>query len=389
MALLIAGIGFAGVTIGVASLVLVVSFMNGAEARLAGQIASVDGHVFVSGARHRLVHPFQLEQKLAEVDGVKAAVATLDRTGLINVAGRSQADDLQGLDPAKMSMLPLFQGTTAVVMGRPPGQPGTLALGSDLAGRLGVGIGDHAAIASVRYDGANVSVANYEFTVSGIFRTDVYAVDGRRVIMSADDLRSVLGMSSLATRINVVLDDLESQETTLEAIRNAIGNGYDIATLRNLNKALFGALDQERLAMTVVISIVTMIALSNIMSSMVMLARYKAREIAILRTMGMSRASVAKVFVGVGAAMGLAGEAAGLGVGLALKAAKGPLAELVRGQVAGPSAELDALLTLPLAITGAEIGWIVVIVASGVVLSTLYPALRAAGTDPATVLRYT
>lgn len=179
-------------------------------------------------------------------------------------------------------------------------------------------------------------MANYEFTVSSIFRADVLAVDGRRVIMPADDLRQVLGTSTVANRINIVLDDLDLQETTLEAIRIVIGKGYRTETLRDLNTALFGALDQERLAMTVVISIVTVIALSNIMSSMVMLGRYKAREIAILRTMGMSKVSVAKVFVGVGAAMGLAGEVAGLGIGLALKAAKDPVAALVREQVAGP-----------------------------------------------------
>jgi lipoprotein-releasing system permease protein len=156
-----------------------------------------------------------------------------------------------------------------------------------------------------------------------------------------------------------------------------------------MNAALFSALSQEKLPMTVVISIVTIIALSNILSSMVMLVRYKSREIAILRTVGMSRRSIAKVFVGVGAAIGFAGETAGLGVGLSLKAAKDPITQAIAAHTARPSMELDVLLSLPLAISGTEITWVVALVSIGVLLSTFYPAMRAAAIDPASVLRHT
>lgn len=389
LALLIAAIGFAGVTIGVASLVLVVSFMNGAEARLAGQIASVDGHIFVTGGRFRIKDPDQLQQKIAKIDGVEAATATLDSTGLISVNGRSFAADLQGLDPSSMSALPLFRGEAAMVIGEPPTKLGTLALGSDLAARLGVGIGDHAAITSIRNDRDTLTVSNYDFTVSSIISTDVYPFDSRRAMMPVGNLRVILGTKSSATRVNVRLVAPDAQNAVLKAIHNSLGDGYRLATWQSMNNVLFSALTQERLAMTVIISMVTIIALSNILSSMVMLVRYKAREIAILRTMGISRISIAKVFVGVGAAIGLSGEAAGLGVGLILKASKDPITEELRMYFKHPSTELDVLLTLPLAISGGEIAWIVVLVSIGVLLSTLYPAVRAAGVDPARVLRYT
>lgn len=389
LALFIAAIGFAGVTIGVASLVLVVSFMNAAEARLAGQIASVDGHIFVTARGHRIERPARLEQRLARIDGVEAATATLDSTGLITANGRSFAADLQGLDPSRMTAGPLFQRKTAIVVGEAPARPATLAIGSDLAARLGVGIGEHAAITSIRHDGEILTVANYDFIVSGIISTDVYTFNSRRAIMPVDDLRTILGTKSAATRINVRLVNPDTQNAVVKTIRNSLGHDYSLATWQSMNRVLFSALKQERVAMTIIISMVTLIALSNILSSMVMLVRYKSREIAILRTMGMSRKSIARVFVGVGAAIGLAGEAAGLGVGLTLKAAKDPITQTLRMQIAHPSAELDVLLSLPLAISGGEITWIVALVSSGVLLSTLYPAVRAAAIDPAAVLRHT
>jgi len=389
MALLIAAIGFAGVTIGVASLVLVISFMNGAEARLAGQIASADGHIFVTARRLGIKHPAQLERALANIDGVEAATASLDGTGLIGVNGRLFAADLQGLTPSSMAKSPLFQGKAATAIGKAPKPSGTVAIGSDLATRLGVSLGEHAAISAVRNDNGTLSLANYDFVVSSIVNTDVYAFDSRRVIMPVDDLRPILNRTALATKVSVRLRDSGDQNVVMTAIRRKLGSDYITTTWQSMNIVLFTALSQEKMAMTIVISIVTIIALSNILSSMVMLVRYKSREIAILRTMGMSKQSVAKVFVGVGAVIGLAGEAAGLGVGLSLKAAKDPIAQALATHIARPSMELDILLSLPLAISGSEITWVVALVSVGVLLSTLYPAMRAAAIDPASVLRHT
>jgi len=389
LALLIAAIGFAGVTIGVASLVLVISFMNGAEARLAGQIASADGHIFVSGSRFGIKHPAQLERALAKIDGVEAATASLNGAALIGVNGRVFSADLQGLTPSSMAKSPVFRGKAAMLIGTAPIRPGTLALGSDLATRLGVVVGEHAAISTIRNDNGELGLANYDFIVSSIVRTDDLSFDSERAIMPVDDLRRVLDSAALAAKVSVRLRKPTEQNTVLSHMRHQLASGYTFATWKSMNTVLFAALAQEKLAMTVIISMVTLIALSNILSSMVMLIRYKSREIAILRTMGMSKKSVVKVFVGVGAIIGLAGEVAGLGVGLSLKVAKDPIAQALRTQFSHPPVELDVLLSLPLVITGTEIAWIVALVSGGVILSTLYPAIRASAIDPATVLRYT
>lgn len=385
MALLIAAIGCAGIMIGVAALVLVVSFMNGAEVRLAGQIASADGHLFVSGPRLRIARPAEVQQTLEAIPGVQTATASLDASGLITVGGRSFAADLQGVQPSQISVSPVFNGSA----GAAPTRPGTMALGSDLAGRLGIAPGDHAAITMVRFDRDGLAVDNHDLAVSGVVSTQVYAFDSRRVIMPIADLRAILRTDKLASKINVRLSDPDHQNAVVAAIRKRLGPGYTVATWQSMNAVLFGALAQERLAMTLIISLVTLIALSNVLSSMVMLVRYKAREIAILRTMGMSRYSTAKVFIVVGVTIGLVGELAGLALGFGLKAAKDPVTATVSAMMDHPPVELDVLLSLPLVISPTEIAWIVALVATGVVISTLYPAVRAAAVDPASVLRHT
>lgn len=389
LALLIAAIGCAGIMIGVASLVLVVSFMNGAEVRLAGQIASADGHLFVSGPRLRIARPGEVQRTLESIRGVQAATASLDASGLITAGGRSFAANLQGVQPSQISVSPLFNGSAHSIAGAAPTSSGTMALGSDLADRLGIAPGDHAAITMVRFDRDGLAVDNHDLAVSGVVSTQVQAFDSRRVIMPIADLRAILRTDSVASKINVRLSDPERQDAVVAAIKERLGPGYTVATWQSMNATLFTALAQERLAMTLIISLVTLIALSNVLSSMVMLVRYKVREIAILRTMGMSRYSTAKVFIVVGVAIGLVGELAGLVLGFGLKAAKDPITAGISAMMDHPPIELNVLLSLPLVISPTEIAWIVALVAIGVVTSTIYPALRAAAVDPASVLRHT
>ena len=389
LALLIAAIGCAGIMIGVASLVLVVSFMNGAEVRLAGQIASADGHLFVSGPRLRIARPGKVQRTLESIRGVQAATASLDASGLITAGGRSFAANLQGVQPSQISVSPLFNGSAHSIAGAAPTSSGTMALGSDLADRLGIAPGDHAAITMVRFDRDGLAVDNHDLAVSGVVSTQVQSFDSRRVIMPIADLRAILRTDSVASKINVRLSDPEHQDAVVAAIKERLGPGYTVATWQSMNATLFTALAQERLAMTLIISLVTLIALSNVLSSMVMLVRYKVREIAILRTMGMSRYSTAKVFIVVGVAIGLVGELAGLALGFGLKAAKDPITAGISAMMDHPPIGLEVLLSLPLVISPTEIAWIVALVSIGVVTSTIYPALRAAAVDPASVLRHT
>lgn len=386
---LVAGIGCAGVAIGVASLILVVSFMNGAQARLGSQIASVDGHLSVTRARHQLAD-WRTVRRLAErTPGVARAVPSLATSGMATLDGRMMAADVQGLEGVDLAGQNFTLGG-ALLAGTMPRTADDVAVGSGLARRLGAVLGDRIAMSLMTNDpDAGPGMRTVGFRLSGIVETGGASYDEKRAVVTRDALRRLLGVGDIASRVDVTLADERRVEGVRGDLRRRLGKSAIIRGWRETNASLFAALATEKVAMAVLLSLVTIVALFNIMSSLVMLVRFKTREIAILRTMGATQATIARVFVAVGSGIGATGVAVGLALGLGLVAAKNPLAGLARAAVARRSVELDVLLSLPLTISPSEVAWIVGTVMTGLVASTLYPAIKAASTDPASVLRYT
>lgn len=386
--LLVAAIGVAGVMIGVASLILVVSVMNGAQARLAGQVASVDGHLAVTRIGHTLPDWRRLTRQVAAIDGVARAVPTLRQSGLVTFAGRTAPADFQGLRLSDMRRLPAFGRPDAFVTGALPTHPGDVAVGIGVADRLGIGTGDGIAVTTVRIDAdGQLAIASTPLIVAGIYRTGAAAYDDQRVIASLVDVQRVFGRGDIASRIDIAARDDDVATRLAPMLHTRLTAPIIIHDWRELNATLFQAMAQEHVAMAAIVAMVTGIALANILSTMGMLVRFKAREIAILRTMGMSAGSVARVFLMVGAVIGVAGEIAGLALGLGLKASKDMIADAVWHQT-GPSPELAILRDLPLTLPATELAVIVAGVLAGVLLASLFPAIRAARLDPARILRH-
>ncbi len=385
---LVAGIGCAGVTIGVASLILVVAFMNGAQARLVGRIATIDGHLSIMRAGAPIRDWRAVRQLAADTPGVVRAVPSLSKNGLAMLDGRVFAADLQGMAPQDIARSQALSASMLVIGAKPAG-PDDAVIGEGLAERLGARVGETIAIGApvVRADG-EVAMPTTGVRVAAIVETGVEAFDTKRVIVPRSTIERVLDVGDIASRIDVTLATEADTVQVAAVLRRRLGAGPIVRSWRQMNASLFGALAMEKVAMAAIVSVVTIIALFNILSSLTLLVRFKAREIAMVRTMGVTRGAVARIFVAVGGAIGATGGVAGLTIGLALIALKDPAVGMVRAMMARPPIELDALLSLPLAISAGEIGSITVLVAIGVLASTLYPALRAAAIDPAAVLRH-
>lgn len=386
--LLVAAIGCAGVMIGVASLILVVSVMNGAEARLAGQIASVDGHLAVTRVGHDLPDWRRLTRQAAGVRGVARAVPTLKQAGLVTAAGRVAPAEFQGLRFADMRRLPAFRDGDAFVTGTLPVRTGEIAIGLGIADRLGIGTGDPITVTSARIDRAGrLAVTSTPLTIAGIYRTGAATYDDRRVIAPLADVQRLFARGDVASGIDIAAVDDVASIALAPALRTHLTGPVVVRHWRDLNAALVQTMAQEHVAMAAIIAMVTVIALANILSTMGMLVRFKAREVAILRTMGASAGSVARVFVAVGVTIGLTGELAGIALGLGLKAAKDPVADAI-GRWAGPSPELAIFRDLPLVLSPPELAGIAAAVMAGVAAASLFPARHAAALDPARILRH-
>ena len=267
-----------------------------------------------------------------------------------------------------------------------------IAIGSRLAEALGAQVGSEISLISPQGQttpfGTVPRIVSY--TVGAIFEIGVYDYDKAYVIMPIEDAQTFLLMGDTVGMVEVQTTDADRVGQILAPLADKLGGRAVIADWRTMNAQLFEALAVERVAMFTVLSIIILVAVFNILSSLIMLVRAKTRDIAILRTMGATRGGLTRIFMTVGTTIGALGTVAGLVLGavfLFYRQAVVNFVQFVTGQnLWDPS--IRYLTELPSKPDPIEI---VVIAAMALVfsfLATLYPAWKAASTDPVQVLRY-
>ncbi|HMI40217.1 MAG TPA: FtsX-like permease family protein, partial [Sphingomicrobium sp.] len=228
------------------------------------------------------------------------------------------------------------------------------------------------------------------YTVSAIFEVGVYDYDNAFVIMPMEDAQTLLMLGDDVGMIEVQVDNPDKVGQILAPLQPMMKGRGIIVDWRQMNSALFEALEVERVAMFVVLSLIVLVAVFNILSSLIMLVRAKTRDIAILRTMGASRSGMMKIFVTVGVIIGSLGIVLGLILGaffLFFRQNMVNFVQLVTGQnMWDPSVRF--LSELPAKTDPVEVTAIVLTAFILSFLATLYPAWKAASTDPVQVLRY-
>jgi lipoprotein-releasing system permease protein len=267
-----------------------------------------------------------------------------------------------------------------------------VAIGSRLAETLGL------------YPGGQITLWNPEgrstvlgtvprevtYTVGAIFEVGVYDYDKAFVILPMQDAQQLLLLGDQVGMIEVQTTNPDRVQEILAPLRKVVQGQAVITDWRQMNSALFQALEVERVAMFVVLSLIVLVAVFNILSSLIMLVRAKTRDIAILRTMGASRRGMMKVFVTVGVTIGSLGIVLGIILGaifLFFRQNVVDFIQAVTGQnLWDPSVRF--LTDLPAKPNPIEVAAIILIALVLSFLATLYPAYKAASTDPVQVLRY-
>ena len=385
----IASIGITAVALGVAALIVVMSVMNGARTKLGMQFAGIDGHASISARGQRIPNWRSLELAARRQQAVLSTAPALEGPAMAASEGRVLPAQVRGLRARDMRASPILAGDRTFV-GVLPARAGEVAIGADLADRLALPVGGEVTLMRPALSPeAALSLKSVSHVVTGIFETGLPAYDGRLVIMNLGAAQEMLDAGDSVSRINLLTADAARAEELLAPLAALLPREAILQTWRDLNKSIFDAYAAEQVGMFIALSMVVLVALFNILSSLLMLVSSKTRDIAIMRTMGASRASVAKIFVAVGTTIGALGAAAGCLAGLSALAGKNAIAGLLEdlvGDIYG--AELRALVELPAQISAAEIFAILAMAIGGTVLVTLYPAFRAASVHPASVLRY-
>ena len=387
---LVAGISLFAVMLGVAALMIVMSVMNGFRAELLDKIVGLNGHAVVQGYGGRLDNWQELLAEAKATKGVVSASPLIEQPLLVNFDGRVEAilvrgmqqPDIDDLKPKVVAgdLRPLKTGASEV------------AIGLRLAQNLGAKVGDSITIINPQGRSTPFGTVPREilYHVAAIFEIGIYDYDKAFVIMPIGDAQQLLLMGDKVGMIEITTTDAERVGQILDPLRKKIGGDAVISDWRTINGSLFEALAVERVAMFVVLSIIILVAVFNILSSLIMLVRAKTRDIAILRTMGASRRSLMKIFITVGTTIGMLGTVAGLLLGtvfLYFRQSMVNFVQMVTGQqLWDPS--IRFLTELPSRTDPVEVATIGAMALLFSFLATLYPALKAASTDPVQVLRY-
>jgi lipoprotein-releasing system permease protein len=387
---LVAGISVGVVALSVALLVVVMSVMNGFRAELLDKITGLNGHAVVQGYDGRIDDWRRVVSDLEGTPGVTGASPMIEKPLLISSRGNVEGILLRGQtekDLATLGEKVLLGDMRSVKEGSEK-----VAIGSRLAQNIGARVGDTVTIINPqgRTTPFGTSIRQIPYEVGAIFEVGIYTFDEKFVVLPLADAQSLLLMGDSVAQIEVTVDDPDKVGTILAPAAASLTGRAVIADWKVMNSALFEALQVERVAMFFALSFMVLVASFNILSSLVMLVRAKTRDIAIMRTMGATRRSMIKIFVTTGTTVGAIGTMSGLVLGAVVLFFREPIVAFIAfatgQQIWDP--EVRFLSTLPSRTDPWEVFGIVCLALVMSFLATLYPAMKAANTDPVQVLRY-
>jgi lipoprotein-releasing system permease protein len=382
-------IGIGGVFLGVSALIVVLAVMTGFQDGIKEKIIATNPHILVLEGRGWGVRDFRaLAERLRGVPGVKTAAPFVLQQALFSATGGGATGGLvRGVDlsdatvRAELARQITMGGLEELArLGAPPG----IVLGRELARTLGVIPGEAVTVISPR--GALTAVGMVpkmpRFVVVGIFDAGMYEYDASLAYAWLPVAQEFAGLDDRVTGIEVKLHDPFAAKAVGKAIAARLGFPFWIRDWMEMNRNLFAALQLEKLALFIIVTIIVLVAAFAIIGHLVLLVAEKRKEIGILKAMGAPARSVAAIFLSVGMLIGVVGTAAGSCFGWALIWVQNTF-KVIR--LAGDVYQIDYL---PMKLTGLDFTLVVSATLVISFLATLSPARRAAALEPAEVLRY-
>jgi lipoprotein-releasing system permease protein len=382
-------IGIGGVFLGVSALIVVLAVMTGFQDGIREKIIAANPHILIMEAGGRgIAGAGALAARVMPVKGVRSATPFVLQQALFTArAGGATGGLVRGVDLDSPSVRAAL--TSEIRLGslepllRTGGEPGIL-LGRELARTLGVVPGDHLTVISPQ--GAMTAVGLVpkmrQFEVAGYVEVGMYEYDASLAYTSLRAAQEFAGLGDRVTGIEVKLDNPFDAKSVGRAIVGGLGGLYWVRDWMDMNRNLFAALQLEKLALFVIVTIIVLVAAFAIIGHLVLLVAEKRKEIGILKAMGASAASIGSVFLVAGMLIGVVGTVAGSAFGLALIWIQNTY-HIIR--LAG---DVYQISYLPMKLTGLDFAMVVGSTLVISFLATLSPARRAARLDPVDVLRY-
>ncbi len=384
-----------GIMLGVATLIVVMSVMGGFHDTLLSRIVGMNGHVVVYHQDGAITDYDFLIDKMKQ-----NRVVAANATGIVPIAegqvmatanGNNTGAMIRGI---RMSDLAAKKVTGTRIYGKALEEivDGELVAGASLTRALSVGMGDNISLVS-----ANAATPTpfgtmpriMAYPVKSSFFMGMYEYDSGYIFMPLETAQKYLNIGNAVTHIDLFLQNPEETTAVREALGRLLPDGFVVRDWRDLNRGFVGALQVESNVMFLILMLIVIVAAFNIVSSLVMLVKDKNKDIAVLRTFGVSRRSMMKIFILSGTSIGVIGAFFGTVLGVLVAIYIEPIRQFFQwatGRDLFP-AELYYLSELPSKLVWTSVVGIAVLAIALAFLATLYPAWRAASTDPVEVLR--
>ena len=388
----IAWFSLLGIMLGVATLIIVMSVMNGFRQELLSRILGVNGHISIYSDSQKLTNYNGLVLRIKELDGVVKVTPMIEGQVMASANGEAKGAVVRGLrqidvksrrilaDNIRQGSLDKFRGRNSVM------------LGSRMARNLRLTIGDKITLISPK---GNVTAFGTvprmkAYKVAAIFNVGMHEYDSSFIFMPLAAAQVYFKFPNAISYLDITVKEPSRAPEMAREIWNLLDNKGRVYDWQKTNSSFFNAIQVERNVMFLILTLIIVVAAFNIISSLIMLVKDKGRDIAILRTMGATRGMIMRVFLISGASIGVIGTLAGFTLGIAFAENIESIRQFLQGLTGTDlfAAEIYFLSQLPAVVDPAEVTTVVLMGLGLSLLATIYPSWRAAQLDPIEALRY-